>query len=160
MSFTTAFLYTRHSLLAKLGRWGWLRRMRLTWKKSQNTLDTSKRLHQNKTEAQGMRPKDFIPNFAIIGNCRLITTWRVLGGGEIHTLRRTTYHGTIVCRRSQSKYSCFVWGSFITDLLQVPPSRFLRHVGWGLSIITQILHRYPFTRYLSRSRYALPLSVA
>ena len=42
-----------HSLLAKLGRWGWLMRMELAWKKSQKTLDTSKRLHQNKTRSTG-----------------------------------------------------------------------------------------------------------
>ena len=29
-----------HSLLATLGRWGWLMRMRLAWKKSQKILDT------------------------------------------------------------------------------------------------------------------------
>ena len=37
--FMTTFLHTHHSLLAKLGRWGWLIRMRLAWKKSQKTLD-------------------------------------------------------------------------------------------------------------------------
>ena len=33
--------FSAHSLLAKLGRWGWLM-MRLAWKKSQKTLDTWK----------------------------------------------------------------------------------------------------------------------
>ena len=33
--------------------------------------DTSKRLHQNKTEAPEVRSKDLIPNVAIIGNCGL-----------------------------------------------------------------------------------------
>ena len=44
-----------HSFLAKLGRWGWcqMTRMRLAWKKSQKTLDTYKRLHQNKTWSTG-----------------------------------------------------------------------------------------------------------
>ena len=42
-----------HSLLAKLGRWGWLMRMRLAWKKSQKTLAASKRLHRNKTRGTG-----------------------------------------------------------------------------------------------------------
>ena len=31
------------------------------------------------------------------------------------------------------------------------PSRLLRHTGWGVSIITQILHEFPFTRPPSRS---------
>ena len=34
-------------------------------KESQKTLDTSKRLHQNESRRQR---KDFIPNFAIMGN--------------------------------------------------------------------------------------------
>ena len=46
-----------NSLLAKLGRWGWLMRMRLAWKKSQKTLDTSKRLHRNKTRSTGSAGK-------------------------------------------------------------------------------------------------------
>ena len=65
--FTTTFLH----ILAKLGRWGWLMRMRLVWKKSQKTLDTSKRLHRNKTRRTGSVGKGLDPNFAIIGNCRL-----------------------------------------------------------------------------------------
>ena len=58
-----------HSLLAKLGRWGWLMRMRLAWMKRQKTLDTSKILHQNKKP--GVRAKDLIPNFSIMRNCEL-----------------------------------------------------------------------------------------
>ena len=50
---TTTFLHTHHSLLAKLCRWRWLMRMRLAWKKSQNTLDTLIRLHQNETRSTG-----------------------------------------------------------------------------------------------------------
>ena len=42
-------------------------RMRLAWKKSQKTLDTSKRLHQNKTWSTGSAGKGLDPNFAIIG---------------------------------------------------------------------------------------------
>ena len=42
--------YDHHSFLAILDRWGWLMRMQLAWKKSQNTLCTSKRLHGNKTQ--------------------------------------------------------------------------------------------------------------
>ena len=51
--FTTTFLHTHHSLLAKLSRWGWLMRMRLDWKKSQNTIDTSNWIHRNKTRSTG-----------------------------------------------------------------------------------------------------------
>ena len=44
-------------------------------KKSQNTLDTSKRLHQNETRSTGSAGKlpipNLIPNFAIIRNFKL-----------------------------------------------------------------------------------------
>ena len=56
--FTTTFLHTHHSLLAKLSRWGWVMRMRLDWKKSQNTLDTSNRIHQNMTRSTGSVGKE------------------------------------------------------------------------------------------------------
>ena len=46
-----------HSLLAKLGRWGWLMRMRLVWKESHKPLNTSKRLHINKTRSTGSAGK-------------------------------------------------------------------------------------------------------
>ena len=53
-------------------------------------------------EAPGVWAKDLIPNFAIIGNCRLrngqvVTPWRILGGGE---LRLATYHGTVDVRET------------------------------------------------------------
>ena len=80
-----------HSLLAKLGRWGWLMRMRLAWKKSQKTLDTSKRLHQNKTLSTGSAGKGLNLNFAIIGTAdsgkvQVHHTWRHLAGGETFLL--------------------------------------------------------------------------
>ena len=100
-------------------------------------------MHQNDyikiwLEAPGVWAKDLIPNFAIIGNCRL-------GNGQgCHSLEGpgrgwkpypgalpTT--GLLVVWRPQSKDLCLVWGSLITDH---PPSRPLRHAGWGLSIIT------------------------
>ena len=46
-----------HSLLAKLGRCGWLMRMRLACKKSQKTIDTSKRLNRHKTRSTGSANK-------------------------------------------------------------------------------------------------------
>ena len=56
----------------RLGRWGWLRR--LAWNKSQQILDTSKRLHWNETQSTGSVGKlnrmDSIPNFMPFGNCR------------------------------------------------------------------------------------------
>ena len=74
-----------HSLLAKLGWWGWLMRMRLAWKKSQNTLDTSKRLHQNKTWSTGSAGKGLDPNFDIFGTAdsgkvQVCHAWRHLAG--------------------------------------------------------------------------------
>ena len=68
--FKTTFLHTHHSLLAKLIWWGWLMRMRLAWKKSQKTLDTSKRLHQNKSRSTGSAGKGLDSQL-----------WRHLGGG-------------------------------------------------------------------------------
>ena len=90
--FTTTFLQTHHSLLAKLGRWGWLMRMRLAWKKSQKTIDTStisqKDYIEVRPEVPGVRAKDLIHNFAIIGNwgfgkVQVRHAWRHLveGGG-------------------------------------------------------------------------------
>ena len=45
--------------------------------------------------------------------------------------------------------------------LQAPPSRLLCHTGWGVPIITQILHTYPFTDFRPETGYTfLPLSGA
>ena len=83
-------------------------RMRLAFKKSQNTLDTSKGLHRIKTRSTGSAGKGFDSNFAMIGTadsetCRVITPWRILGGSEIHT--QATYNRTVDCMRPQSKDS-------------------------------------------------------
>ena len=43
--------YDHLSAHSPLTPWGWLMKMRLAWKKSQKTLDASKRLHQNKTRS-------------------------------------------------------------------------------------------------------------
>ena len=110
---------------AQLSRWGWLMRMRLNWKKSQNTLDTSNIVYRNKTRSTGSVGKGLGSQLCHDWNCIL---WN----------RRGCY----------SK----VWGSFITDHHLGPSSRLLRHAGWGVSIITQILHGHPFTRPPSRSR--------
>ena len=40
-------------------------------KKSQNTLDTLKRLHRNKTRSTRVRAKDLIPNFCHHWDCGL-----------------------------------------------------------------------------------------
>ena len=90
---------THHSLLAKLGQWGWLMRMKLAWKISKKTLPVY--IHQKdyikiRLETPGVRAKFLIPNFAIIGNCRL-------GNGQGHHSlegvkfipRHTTYHRTV-----------------------------------------------------------------
>ena len=49
-------------------------RMRLAWKKSQSSLDTSKYYIEIRPEAPGVRAMDLIPNYVIIGNCGL---WKV-----------------------------------------------------------------------------------
>ena len=90
--FTTSFLNTHHSLLGKLSRWGWLMRMRLDWKKSQNKLDTSNRIHRNKTRSTGRVGKGLGSQLCHDWNCILSN-------------RRGCY----------SKDSWLGWGSFITD---------------------------------------------
>ena len=65
-----------HSLLAKLGWWGWLMRMRLAWKKSQKI--HHKYYIKIRPEALGVRGKELDPNVAIIGTadlgkCRCVT---------------------------------------------------------------------------------------
>ena len=88
--FTTTFLHTQHSLLAKLGRCGWLKRMmmrmRLAWRKSQKTLDTSKRIHQNKTRCTGNVGKGLEDS----------------GMGVKSIPRVTTYHRTFVPQSNDS----------------------------------------------------------
>ena len=128
--------HTHHSLLAKLGRWGSLMRMSLAWKKSQII---SKRLYQNKTRSTGVRAKDWIPNFAIIGNCRFRNGQGPGRGWNPYPGAPPTTRLLVVGHPSPN---CFVWGSFITD--HRPLSHLLQHVGRGVYIITQILHRYPF----------------
>ena len=114
-----------HSLLAKLGRWGWLMKMRLAWKKNQTTLNTSKRLHKNKTRStwEGLNLCPGAPPTTVLG-C-METPLQVL----LFCLR-IIYNG--------------------------PPSRphqvVFYDMQWGVFIITQILHRYPFTTPPSRSR--------
>ena len=83
--FTTTFLHTHHSLLAKLGWWGCLTRMRLA--------RYQKDYIEIKSETPGVWAKDLIPNFAITlplletadsRKCMRITpegTWRGGGGG-------------------------------------------------------------------------------
>ena len=68
-----------HSLLAKLGRCGWLMRMRLACKKSQKTQDTYKYYIDIRPEAPGMRAKELYPNFTIIGTADLAPSgvWNV-----------------------------------------------------------------------------------
>ena len=87
-----------HSLVAKLGRWGWFMSMRLTWKKSQNTLEiitkiTSKWVPKHRECGQ----RTWFPTLPLLGTAdsgtsRVVPPWRVLGGVEIHT-QGTTYHG-------------------------------------------------------------------
>ena len=69
-------------------RWGWLIRMRLAWKKSQKTLDTSKRLHRNKTWSTGSAGKGTWSQLCHYWDCglgkvQMHHTWRHLAGCEI-----------------------------------------------------------------------------
>ena len=131
-------------------------RMRLAWKKSQETLYTSNRLYRNKTRSTGSVGKGLDSQLCHIGNCRIgngqgCHSWAVLGGMKsIPSAPPTT--GQLTVGIPQSKDSCFVWESFITDHIQAPPNRLLCQAGWGVSIITQILHGYSFTRPPSRSK--------
>ena len=90
--------------------WGWLER------KARRQKDYIK----IRPEAPGVGAKDWIPNFAIIGNCRFRnrqcchTPWRVLGGCEIHSEAHYLPQDCW-CQGDQSKDSRFVWGSFTTD---------------------------------------------
>ena len=60
-----------------------------------------KKIHKNKTQSTGsagVRAKDMIPNFAIIGNCRL-GNWQ--GRHSLEGPERGEIH-------AHSKHSCFV----------------------------------------------------
>ena len=121
---------------------------------SSQQLDQKDYILEIRPEAQEVRAKDWIPNFAIIRNCSL-------GNGQgRHSLEGpgmgwnpypgappTT--GLLTVGRPQSKDSCFVWGSFITDH---PPGPTKSHLWQAGSIVAQILHGYPFTSPPSRSR--------
>ena len=72
-------------------------------------------------DAPGVWANDLIPNFAIIGNCRLGNSRYSLEGPE---RRWNPYPGAP------------------TTTLQAPPSRLLRHAWWWVSIITQIQYTY------------------
>ena len=147
----TTFLHSHHSFLAKLGQWGWLMRMRLAWKKSRKTLDTSKILHQNKTRSTGSAGKGLHSQLCHYWNGRL-------GNGQGHHSREgpgrgwNQYSGappTTVLLFDPSPSQRIIY--------KRPPSRphqidLLWHAEWGASIITQTLHGYPFTRPRSRSR--------
>ena len=247
--FTTTLLHTHHSLLAKLGRWGWLRRMRLAWKKSQKTLNTSKGLHQNKNRSTGNVGKGILSQLLPLSGTadsetgRVVIPWRVLRGGRVitggswewagsslegpgrgqgHHWRvlgmgrvitggswegagsslegpgrgqghhwRVLRGGRVITEGSwegagsslegpgrrwnpypRSPRDCWWYGdpSRRTPVLlriiyngppyRAPPSRLLRHSGWGMSIIAQTLQRYPFTRPPSRSRVYLIITYA
>ena len=107
-------------------------------------------------EAPGMWAKDLmIPNFAIFRNCRhggggggvvrVVTPWRALGGGKIHTQEHHlpqdcwSYQASV-----QGLFIPLCWGgkgSFITDNPPGPTwSPFTTCRVMGVSIITQILH--------------------
>ena len=69
------FRHTHHSLLAQLGRWRWLMKMRLDWRKPEDTRYDQIYYIEIRPDAPGVWAKDLIPNFAIIEN-------RKLGNGQ------------------------------------------------------------------------------
>ena len=77
-----------HPLLAKLGQWGWLR-MRLSWKKSQKTLDTSKWLHRNNNWSTGSVGKGTWSQLCHYWDCGL--------GKSAGTLSLKTSSGGVKC---------------------------------------------------------------
>ena len=104
-----------HSLLVKLGRLGWLMRMRYVWKKIHQkihkTLDTSKRLHRRKTRSTGGAGKGI--GSELCHYWELQTRKRAgssFAGGSWEGVksipRGTAYHVTVGCRRPKD---CFVW---------------------------------------------------
>ena len=134
------------TLLAKLGRWGWLMMMRLAWKKSHKTLDTSK--WEPKHQQCGQRtsfPTLPLSGTAASGMGRVVTPWRVLGEGKIYTQVHRLPHDCWL----------YVDPSPRTPVLCVPSRHdqvaFYDMQGEGASIITHILHGYTSTTPLSRS---------
>ena len=81
--FTTTFLHTHHSLLAKLGRWGWLTRMRLAWK-TLDTVDIKEITSKQDPTYQECRQRKGFPILSLSENAdskmgRVVTAWRVHG---------------------------------------------------------------------------------
>ena len=117
-----------HSLLAKLGRWGW----------SKQDLK-----HRECGQRTGF------PTFPWSGTAdsetgRVVIPWRVLGWGEI-----CWWYGDLSPRTP-----CFVWGSFITDRSPSRPTKSpFTTCRWGVPIITQILHGYPLLDLLPEAGY-------
>ena len=105
-------------------------------------------------EAPGVWQRTWFPTFPLsgtadLGTGRVITPWRVLGRGEIHT---QGHHLPQDCWLSKNHLPVDCWltkDSIITEHLHAP---LLRNAGSGASIINQILHRNPFTRPPSRNR--------
>ena len=97
------------------GGWG-----KMAWKRIQKTLDTSNEYIEIRPEAPGVWAKDLIPNFAIIGKCRL-------GNGAGSSLPGGSGRGwnpnpgapptmrLLVVLRPQPRDSWFFVGSFIKD---------------------------------------------
>ena len=128
-------LGTHHSLLAKLGRWGWgwlerktrrQMRMRLAWKKNQKTIDASNRLHQNKTRS-GQRTSQLC-NYWELQTRKWVGLSLPKGSGNPYPGAPHTT-GLLMEGRPQSNNLCFVWGVVglrsksiaLQTTLQAPP---------------------------------------
>ena len=105
---------TTHSWL------NWVDEDEVGWKKSQKTLDTSKRLHQNKTRSTGSGGEEL--------DSQLRHYW------ELQTRKRAGLKSI----PSLTWYSSFIWGTFIMDHPQCPTKSPFRTCR--VPIITQILH--------------------
>ena len=82
--FSTTCLHTHHSLLAKLGRWGRMTRMRL--KEKPEDIIYIENITSNKTVSAGERI--WFPTLPLLGNaesgkCRCVTPEGTYGGGGI-----------------------------------------------------------------------------
>ena len=118
-------------------------RMRLACKKSQNTLDTSKRLHQNKTRSTGSADKWLDSQFFHYRELQGRHSLEGPGRGWNPYLGVLPTMGLLLLWRPLSKDSAFVWGLFITDRHPDPTKS-------PFTPITKIFHRYHFPRPLSR----------
>ena len=130
-------------------------RMRLAWKKSQKTLDTSKRLHQNKTRSTGSVDKGLnyldpnsLPSLGLrtqtsAGASLRVPTgvWNVLAGGRLQLGLKLWFPPDP--RRRCSKFLNLNWWTWYNFLIMAHNEE------------PAVLWAHPFIRPPSRSRVYL-----